>query len=106
MNRYMSMILTVGLAGMASACGSGQSRQTSQPLCSEAWYRAIESKVPTGDAQGHGPDIGSDEWKSAIEFKLGVRGQPNVPARTSDSWCQYIDRLVRERRSDSGRGGD
>ena len=43
---------------------------------------------------GHGPDIGSEEWKSVIEFKLGIRGNPDVPDRNSSQWCDYIDKLL------------
>jgi len=43
---------------------------------------------------GHGPDIGSEEWKSVIEFKLGVRGSPDVPDRNSREWCHFIDDLL------------
>lgn len=68
------------------------------PLCSDAWNRAIEARVPTGDSQGHGPDPGSDEWRSVVEFKLGVRGKPGVPPRDGEAWCAYVDRLVRARR--------
>lgn len=66
-------------------------------LCSEAWYRAVEEKVPTGDGQGHGPDVGSDEWKSVVEFKLGIRGRPDLPARDTDAWCRRVDRILRDR---------
>jgi hypothetical protein len=66
-------------------------------LCSDAWYRSIEAKVPTGDGQGHGPDVGSDEWKSVVEFKLGIRGRPGLPSRDSQGWCSHIDGIVRER---------
>lgn len=70
-----------------------------EPLCSKAWYRSIKEKVITSDGQGHGPDIGTDEWQSVIEFKLGVRGTPNIPPRESELWCQYIDHLVQQRDS-------
>jgi hypothetical protein len=67
----------------------------SASACNAAWYRSIEAKVPTGDGQGHGPDVGSDEWKSVVEFKLGIRGDPAVPSRDSEAWCRYIDQIVR-----------
>jgi hypothetical protein len=51
----------------------------------------MESVVPTGDGQGHGSDLGSDEWKSVIEFRLGIRGDAGVPDRSSDEWCEFID---------------
>lgn len=63
--------------------------------CSPAWYASIESRVATGDSQGHGPDPGSDEWKSVVEFRLGIRGTPGVPPRNNQDWCHYIDRLIR-----------
>ncbi|MDX1269510.1 MAG: MliC family protein, partial [Oceanisphaera sp.] len=79
----------------AQASDGKQPGTQAEALCSESWSRAIEEAVATGDGQGHGPDIGSDEWKSVIEFKLGIRGQPQVPPRNTAAWCQYIDRQVR-----------
>jgi hypothetical protein len=65
--------------------------------CSADWNRYVDEELVSGDGQGHGPDLGSDEWKGVIEFKLGVRGQPEVPPRDSVDWCVYIDHLVSER---------
>lgn len=62
--------------------------------CSPAWNRAVDARVVSGDGRGHGPDLGSDEWKSVVEFKLGVRGKAGVPSRDSAAWCGYIDRLA------------
>ncbi|MBD3869540.1 MAG: hypothetical protein IFK94_15580 [Acidobacteria bacterium] len=59
--------------------------------CSEPWFEHVEELVSSGDGMGHGPDIGSDEWKSVIEFKLGVRGNAEVPTRSSHTWCTYIE---------------
>ncbi len=101
MNSYLAVLLMVA-AGSAYA---GDSRIPETALiCSESWYRAIEERFPTGDGHGHGPDVGSEEWKSVIEFKLGIRGEPNIPGRASPAWCQYIDRLVRP--GPASRAGD
>lgn len=94
------MIRHLWLLMMVVATGTAQA----QAVCSETWYRSIEQQVVSGDGQGHGPDLGSDEWQSAIEFKLGVRGQPGVPSRGSPDWCGYIDRLVRERNATTSHG--
>lgn len=92
MKIWLLLILTAVLASDVHA----------ESVCSDAWYRTIDNKVPSGDGQGHGPDIGSDEWKSVIEFKLGVRGKPGVPRRDSDAWCQYVDRLANDHASAPG----
>jgi uncharacterized protein len=68
-----------------------------ETLCSDSWNQFIEKKIPTGDDRGHGPDVGSGEWKSVIEFKLGIRDKPGLPDRDSEAWCRYIDQIFRER---------
>ena len=62
--------------------------------CTAQWYQFVEHKLVSGDGQGHGPDIASDEWKSVIEFKLGIRGQSGLPAQDSEDWCELIDAMV------------
>lgn len=78
----------------ASACDSEDNAVRSQVPCSEQWNRQVEAKLPTGDSQGHGPDIGSSEWRSVVEFKLGVRGNAEVPSRETEAWCAYIDEKI------------
>ena len=95
MNRWLAVML-LGAAACARAGGPEASGVEDAMRCTDAWYRSVEAKLPTGDGQGHGPDGGSDEWKSVVEFKLGIRGKPGVPARDSAAWCTYIDRLVIE----------
>ncbi len=105
-------LLSVPLMGVQglTACqnlveGRSESSQEepSRP-CSSAWARKIEERVSTGDGRGHGPDPGSREWRSVVEFRLGIRGDPEVPSRESDAWCRFIDEIVRsERPSSSGR---
>jgi hypothetical protein len=78
-----------------SAC-LNQAPETAIPTpCTEAWYQSVESAIPSGDGMGHGPDIGSEEWKSVIEFKLGMRGNPDIPDRHSLAWCAYIDGFIK-----------
>ena len=103
MSRWLAVFLIVA-AGCAEASKSGSSSPETGVLCSDSWYRSIEAKVPTGDSHGHGPDIGSDEWKSVLEFKLGIRDKPNLPSRDSQTWCRYIDQMVRARGTSSTSG--
>ena len=94
MNKYLVLLL-IGATGVAQA----------QSICTYPWYQSIDKILHTTDGQGHGPDIGSDEWKSVIEFKLGVRDGVNVPERSSDQWCQYIDQHINEMKPTGGSSG-
>ena len=62
--------------------------------CSTPWLQMVEKTLSTGDGQGHGPDLGSSEWRSVVEFKLGIRGNPDVPDRATEAWCAYIDQAI------------
>jgi hypothetical protein len=75
-------------------------------LCTAAWYPSIEERVPTGDGRGHGYDVGSDEWKSVVAFKLGIRGKSDLPRRDSEAWCRLIDQPVSINHSSSGARGN
>ncbi|WP_434951073.1 hypothetical protein ACRWQL_16265 [Shewanella sp. HL-SH4] len=68
-----------------------ENTHTTQVQCSDVWYQQVEAQLTSGDGQGHGPDIGSEEWQSVIEFKLRIRGDKSVPQRNSDEWCSFID---------------
>lgn len=83
------VLAIVGCSQTSVIPGSGEP-------CSVNWLQALDDKVITGDGRGHGPDLGSQEWRSVVEFKLGVRGSPTVPPRDSQEWCNYIDDLVVE----------
>ena len=62
--------------------------------CSREWYTLVERRLKTSDNNGHGPDLGSIEWRSVIEFKLNIRGKSEVPPRESDLWCDYINKQL------------
>jgi len=100
MGRWVTIFLILAAVSAQASDGRRSSPETNA-LCSDSWYRLIEEKVPTGDGQGHGPDVGSEEWKSVIEFKLGIRDKPNLPSRDSEAWCRHIDQIVRESRASS-----
>ncbi len=80
------------LCAMAiSSCAIEQEPDPGPQPCSEQWFQFVEETVSTGDAEGHGPDLGSSEWRSVVEFKLGVRGDPTIPDPATEQWCAYID---------------
>jgi uncharacterized protein len=97
------LLFLVCLAFAAHAADPRHGNLTGTP-CSDAWNRSLDALLLTGDPSGHGPDLGSDEWKSVVEFKLSVRGKPGVPARESSAWCSYIDRLARAAKAPNSQG--
>ena len=78
MNRFILFSSIVAAIG-AQMISNVLPTLAAQPLCSDAWYQMVEENVETGDGHGHGPGIGSAEWRSVIQFKLGVRGKLQVP---------------------------
>ena len=86
--------LTTIICIAVAACSSTSSdpililEQTA--TCSDQVLLHIDGMVVTQDDQGHGPDQGSEEWHSAVEFKLNVTSKPDLPARNSNEWCAYI----------------
>ena len=92
----MLLLLPGGLVACTAATSDVHHSANSdvhQPaeVCSTLRHNFIESKVATGDGQGHGPDTGSFEWHSVVEFKLGVRGDAQVPERGSSQWCEFVE---------------
>ena len=81
---------------IASGCGDGQTPHSDLQPCTAQWQEYVEAQLQTGDSEGHGPDIGSLEWRSVVEFKLGIRGNPTIPRRETDEWCTYIDEEIRK----------
>ncbi|MEJ6473763.1 lysozyme inhibitor LprI family protein [Pseudoalteromonas piscicida] len=85
---------------LISGCSTHSSEQFSHPVaqnsgklhCGSAWVKEVDTVLNSGDGQGHGPDLGSTEWQSVIEFKLGIRNNKDKPALNSTAWCGYIDK--------------
>lgn len=80
------------IASLMGGCHGIDERSIKHQNCSSEWYELIDTQISTGDNQGHGPDVGSLEWRSVIEFKLGIRGDSNVPPLDSEQWCHYINK--------------
>ena len=62
--------------------------------CTAEWFEYVENRLHTGDSEGHGPDLGSQEWRSVVEFKLGIRNSADAPDPDTDQWCRYIHELI------------
>jgi hypothetical protein len=84
-------IASTMIIGCSHRHDSSTERELLQNICTAEWYNLVERQLSTGDGQGHGPDLGSLEWRSVVEFKLGLRGDARVPALETDLWCAYIN---------------
>lgn len=93
-NRHKPLKITfaascLGFLLLLSAC-SEQHAKHELASCSYDIQEHIEQLVSSGDGQGHGPDIGSNEWHGVIEFRLGLNEQIQVPDWHSQAWCDFI----------------
>jgi len=91
MNQKLTFTYSILLFAIVSGCCVNADKQGNTQVCSKDWYALVEKQIPTGDGLGHGPDIGSSEWRSVVEFKLGIRGNKKNPPVESTQWCNYID---------------
>jgi hypothetical protein len=73
------------------------SDRSTPPSDWNAWSIWVEARYPIGDAQGHGPDIGSDEWARALQQKLGiVDDQGHGPDIGSTEWRAAVQTKIGE----------
>ena len=93
MNPYRIPALLLSALPVLGCTTTSDLSLKTQP-CTSEWYQQVEKQITTGDGLGHGPDPGSAEWRSVIEFRMGIRGDAEVPDRNSDDWCQYIDQKI------------
>ncbi|PKH06888.1 hypothetical protein [Moritella sp. Urea-trap-13] len=101
MMKVVKLIVIASLSAVVIGCSGSDKSVTASATgviddvkpqsCTNDWYAKIDRQLVTGDGQGHGPDLGSLEWRSVIEFKLGIRGDSRVPQRNSEQWCDYIN---------------
>jgi uncharacterized protein len=96
----LAVVIAITLFGCAS-----QNRTVLTPTeklnveafhCGEQWMTEVDDLLISGDGSGHGPDLGSQEWQSVIEFKLGVRSYSDKPDRSTQDWCRYIDEHLKQ----------
>ena len=61
-----------------------------------AWSQWVEQLHPITDGQGHGPDIGSDEWAGAVTKKFQVMdAQGHGPDPKSDEWRAAVEKKIK-----------
>jgi hypothetical protein len=61
---------------------------------SQGWFAAVEAVVRVTDREGHGPDIGSEEWLGAVTKKVfRVHGEA-VPVVGSKEWFEQVHQRV------------
>jgi hypothetical protein len=84
-----TLLLFITLTGFAFA-------QETAPKDWAAWAKWAEKLHRVTDAEGHGPDIGSDEWANALAKKLGVTdAQGHGPDIKSDEWRAAVEKKLK-----------
>jgi len=98
MSKKLNISALIVIVISTFGCAASEDIGVRKGLCSNTWYSLVEKQLNTGDGRGHGPDMGSLEWRSVVEFKLGARGDSEIPALDTDQWCDYIDtHYIRQR---------
>jgi hypothetical protein len=84
-----TLLFLIALAGFTFA-------QESAPKEWDAWAKWAEKIHPITDAEGHGPDIGSDEWANALAKRLGViDAAGHGPDLKSDEWRAAVEKKLK-----------
>ena len=77
---------------LLTVCSAVSNNETRAPIpCAEEALLSIERQVTSSDSEGHGPDVGSQEWHSVVEFHLGVRGDKNIPVKGTKKWYDFVE---------------
>ena len=85
--KFIAALLLIALSGCAD--------RSAPPEDWETWSVWVEARYPVSDAQGHGPDIGSDEWARALQQKLGiVDDQGHGPDIGSAEWRAAVQTKI------------
>lgn len=94
MPTYKKLILILSSTLLFVGCVNKKQEKEKVQECTQNWYQKVESKIPTGDEHGHGPDIGSLEWKNVVEKRIGINGYKIVPETKTKQWCTYINKIL------------
>ncbi len=61
----------------------------------QSWARWADARFRVNDGQGHGPDIGSDEWAGAVGKLLNVAGDNGQALELkSEPWKQAVEKKL------------
>lgn len=64
----------------------------------QEWYVWVNEAAGISDGQGHGPDLGSDEWNRAVQKRvMGFEADESIAF--DKNWQRRVDRAIREDRS-------
>lgn len=79
-----------------TACTDKPASNNNTVACDQNSFHVLEQLIGSSDGAGHGPDVGSHEWQSTIEFRLQLRGDKNKPAHDHPEWCAYMLKTARD----------
>jgi hypothetical protein len=92
------MRVLVAMLAVMALVGCGESvvvKEWDEGEAWDQWARGVEAKFPVGDAEGHGPDVGSEEWARALQWKLGtVESESHGPDLGSAEWRAAVEEKI------------
>jgi hypothetical protein len=82
-------------AGPAAPAEAAKAMVPDPPADWQAWAKWAEKLHPVTDPEGHGPDIGGDEWAMALSRKLGIiDADGHGPDPKSDEWRAAVEKKL------------
>lgn len=98
MSKYLSVML-FSVTMLLSGCqlrtendANSPALPTTPALGSADWQQWVDTNIQSGDGQGHGPDIGSEEWCGTIDHRI-FRGSTGLTP-CSDEWNQKVTEVI------------
>ena len=81
----------MGVGGVRGGEGAGGERGVRRG----PWALRVEEKFPVTDAEGHGPEVGSEEWARALQWKSGIADQEgHGPDLGSAEWRAALEERI------------
>lgn len=85
------MFLALATAGCGERIGETERKSDDW----DQWARGVEKKFPVADAEGHGPDVGSEDWARALPRKLGMVDKEGDGAHLgSEEWRAAVEEKI------------
>jgi hypothetical protein len=88
----------LALASLALTTHTAANPIEQPPTAWDAWAKWVEKSHPITDSQGHGPDIGGNEWSHALNQRLQITNPSGHALEIgSHEWRTAVEKKLKEK---------